>query len=34
MAVNARLIDPAVLARARVRRLDGADTWKYLDERE
>lgn len=31
-AVNARLMDPAVLARARVRKLDGADTWKYLDE--
>src|SRR5690606_8844230 len=30
--VNARLMDPAVLAKARVRRLDGADTWRYLDE--
>jgi len=32
MGVNARLMDPEVLAQARVRRLDGADTWKYLDE--
>ncbi len=30
--VNARLMAPEVLARARVRRLDGADTEKYLDE--
>jgi hypothetical protein len=32
MGVNARLMDPEVLARARVRRLDGADTWKYIDD--
>jgi hypothetical protein len=32
MGVNARLMPPEVLARARVRRFDGADTWKYLDE--
>ncbi|MEO8927530.1 MAG: GFA family protein [Caulobacteraceae bacterium] len=32
MGVNARLMDPAVLAGAKVRRLDGADTWAYLDE--
>jgi hypothetical protein len=32
MGVNARLMEPAVLAAARVRRLDGADTWKFLDE--
>jgi hypothetical protein len=32
MGVNARLMAPAVLAAARRRRLDGADTWKYLDE--
>ncbi len=32
MGVNARLMDPEVLAHARVRRLDGADTWKYLEE--
>lgn len=32
MGVNARLMAPEVLAAARVRHLDGADTWKYLDE--
>ena len=32
MGVNARLMEPEVLARARVRHLDGADSWKYLDE--
>jgi hypothetical protein len=32
MGVNARLMAPAILAAARRRRLDGADTWKYLDE--
>jgi hypothetical protein len=32
MGLNARLLDPAILAKARVRRFDGADTWKYLDE--
>ena len=33
MGVNARLLAPAVLAAARVRRLDGAsDAWTYLDE--
>jgi hypothetical protein len=32
MGVNARLMDPAVLAAARVRKIDGADTWKYLGE--
>ncbi len=32
VGVNARMFDPAVLAAARVRRLDGADTWRYLDE--
>jgi len=31
MGVNARLMDPEVVARARVRHLDGANTWKYLD---
>jgi hypothetical protein len=25
-------VAPEVLATARVRRLDGTDTWKYLDE--
>jgi hypothetical protein len=32
MGVNARLMDPAVLAAARVRRLDGAVSETYLDE--
>jgi hypothetical protein len=32
MGVNARLMDPKVLAGARVRHLDGAVTEKYLDE--
>ena len=32
MGVNARLMDPEVLSHARVRRLDGADTWKYLED--
>jgi hypothetical protein len=31
MGVNARLMPPEVLAKARVRHLDGADTEKYLD---
>lgn len=32
MGINARMLDPAVVAAARVRKLDGADTWKFLDE--
>ena len=32
MGVNARLLDLAVLAAARVRKLDGAVTEKYLDD--
>jgi hypothetical protein len=32
MGVNARLMAAEILATARVRRLDGANTWKYLDE--
>jgi hypothetical protein len=32
MGVNARLMDLGVLAAARVRRLDGAVTERYLDE--
>jgi hypothetical protein len=32
MGVNARLMVPEVLSHVRVRHLDGADTWKYLDE--
>jgi hypothetical protein len=31
MGVNARLFDPAIVAAARIRRFDGADTWKFLD---
>jgi hypothetical protein len=31
MGVNARNFEPAVLESIRVRRLDGASTWKYLD---
>ena len=32
MGVNARLMTPEVLAATRRRCLDGADTWKLLDE--
>ncbi len=32
MGVNARMLEPGVLAKARVRRFDGADTWRFLDE--
>lgn len=31
MGVNARNLEPAVLEGARIRRLDGAGSWKYLD---
>jgi hypothetical protein len=31
MGVNARMLEPEVLAQAAVRRFDGADTWTYLD---
>ncbi|HEY3776588.1 MAG TPA: GFA family protein [Rhizomicrobium sp.] len=31
MGVNARLMAPEILAAARVRRLDGANTWQFLD---
>lgn len=31
IAVNARNLDPAELRSARIRHLDGAATWKYLD---
>ena len=31
MGVNARLFEPEVLGEVRIRRLDGARTWKYLD---
>jgi hypothetical protein len=32
MGINARLMAPEVLAAAKVRRLDGADTWTYFDD--
>lgn len=32
MGVNARMMDPEVVAGARVRHFDGADTWQFLDE--
>jgi hypothetical protein len=32
MGVNSRLFEPEVLAGIRVRHLDGADTWTFLDE--
>jgi hypothetical protein len=31
MGVNARLIAPEILSQLRMRHLDGANTWKYLD---
>jgi len=31
MGVNFRNFDPAVVESIRVRRLDGARTWKFLD---
>lgn len=31
MAVNFRMCDPDAIASIRVRRFDGADTWKFLD---
>ncbi|HWN05585.1 MAG TPA: hypothetical protein VNO53_00355 [Steroidobacteraceae bacterium] len=31
VGVNMRNCDPAVIAKARVRRFDGAETWKFLD---
>jgi hypothetical protein len=33
MGVNARLMPPDVLAHVRVRRLDGADSWRYIKDR-
>jgi hypothetical protein len=32
MGVNMRNFDPAALQDTRLRRFDGADTWKYIDE--
>jgi hypothetical protein len=31
MGVNARNLEPGAIAGVRVRHLDGASTWKYLD---
>jgi hypothetical protein len=31
MGVNARNFDPGVVSSIRIRRLDGASTWKLLD---
>jgi len=31
IGVNARNFDPALIGSVRIRRLDGASTWKYLD---
>jgi hypothetical protein len=31
MSVNARLMDPAVLSAARIRKFDGADSWTFID---
>jgi len=32
VAVNARMMEPEAIASVRIRKLDGASTWKYLDE--
>ena len=32
MGINCRLMEPAALSAARVRKLDGFDTWTFLDE--
>jgi hypothetical protein len=34
VGVNARLFDPVVLGSPRIRRLDGARTWRYLRDDE
>jgi hypothetical protein len=31
IGVNARIFEPAALGAVRIRRLDGASSWKYLD---
>jgi hypothetical protein len=31
VGVNMRNVDPAVIAKVRIRRLDGAGTWQFLD---
>ena len=32
MGVNCRMMEPEAIERARVRKLDGFDTWKFLEE--
>jgi len=32
VAVNARIMEPSSIASVRIRRFDGASTWKYLDD--
>lgn len=32
MGINCRLMEPSVLSGLRVRKLDGFDTWRFLDE--
>ena len=32
MGVNARLMAPAILRAARIRKFDGANTWTFVDE--
>lgn len=32
IAVNARMMEPEEISSIRIRKLDGASTWKYLDE--
>jgi hypothetical protein len=32
IAVNARMLEPEEISSVRIRELDGAATWKYLDE--
>lgn len=32
VAVNARMMEPEAIASVRIRKLDGALTWKYLDD--
>jgi hypothetical protein len=31
VAVNARMLEPEAVAGVRIRKLDGASTWRYLD---
>ncbi len=32
VGVNMRNFEPIIIAQARIRMLDGADTWNYIDE--